>query len=233
MLKVLIADGNDEFRMSLEGLLGTEFAVRTAASGKQTLDALHSFQPDILILDVMLPGQDGIALLQEARMARNRPMVLAITCLLSEYVVSSLNRIGVSYVLVRPCELNAVVLRVRDFADFLKTGERSGGRTVAQMMNHLGLSQSHKGYRYLEHAVPALAEDFSQSITKELYVSVAKTTGGQPKQVERAMRSAIAAAWEKRDNQIWSAYFQPDAHGRIPKPTNKHFISRLAEMLDK
>lgn len=234
MLKVQIADGNDEFRMSLEERLGADFLVRSTASGKQTMDTLCSFQPDILVLDVMLPGQDGISLLRQMDTLKFKPMTLAITCLLNDYVVGSLNRLGVSYIMMKPCDMYAVTARVRDFADYL-TGHDRGhcGRTAGDMLDNLGVSRAHKGYRCLEFAIPAFAEDSGQSVTKELYVAVAKDCDGQPKQVERAMRSAILAAWEKRDDRVWSGYFLPDAHGRIPRPTNRHFISRLAELLGK
>ena len=67
--------------------------------------------------------------------------------------------------------------------------------------------------------------DPGQSVTKELYPAVAALCGGTAVQVERSMRSAIAAAWVRGDEQLWQMYFP----GEAERPTNTSFISRLAD----
>jgi hypothetical protein len=49
--------------------------------------------------------------------------------------------------------------------------------------------------------------------------------------VERNIRSAIDAAWSKRDENVWRLYFTPDSQGKMDKPTNAAFISRLADSI--
>jgi hypothetical protein len=49
--------------------------------------------------------------------------------------------------------------------------------------------------------------------------------------VERSARSAIAAAWEHRDINLWNLYFPQSGRGCESKPTNAAFISRLANGL--
>ena len=67
--------------------------------------------------------------------------------------------------------------------------------------------------------------DPAQSVTKELYPTVAAICGGNAVQVERSIRSAIAAAWVRGDHQLWQVYFP----GELARPTNASFISRLAD----
>ena len=86
-----------------------------------------------------------------------------------------------------------------------------------------------RGYAFLRAAVLVMAHDRTQSVTKELYPTVAKRCGGNPLQVERTIRAAIHSAWDNRDESAWNQVFHTD--GPIPRPTNSAIISLLAEQL--
>lgn len=75
-MKLLIADGNEEFRRALAAELQGAYHVRCCGDGKEALSLLRSFVPDVLVLDLMLPELDGISLLQSAASAGLCPMVL-------------------------------------------------------------------------------------------------------------------------------------------------------------
>ena len=75
--KVLIADSSEDFRCALADTLHGIYHIRTTADGNQAMQLLRSFLPDILIVDLMLPGLDGITLLQHSAESGIRPMVLA------------------------------------------------------------------------------------------------------------------------------------------------------------
>lgn len=79
MNSVVIADDHPFLRTGLEAvLLGSGFdVVATVGDGDAALEAVRSRDPDILILDIDMPGKDGIATLQELRASGdNRPVVL-------------------------------------------------------------------------------------------------------------------------------------------------------------
>ena len=86
-----------------------------------------------------------------------------------------------------------------------------------------------QGYTYLREAILERIRDPNQSVTKELYPTVAALCCATAIQVERSIRSAVAAAWTRRDEQIWRLYFQPEPDGILMRPTNAAFISRLAD----
>ena len=65
--KLLIADGNEEFRRALAAELQGAYHVRCCDDGKEALSLLRSFAPDVLVLDLMLPGLDGISLCRALR----------------------------------------------------------------------------------------------------------------------------------------------------------------------
>jgi DNA-binding response OmpR family regulator len=66
--KVLIADDEPNIVMALEFLLGRAgYEVRTAANGDEALALLESFSPDLVLIDIMMPGKSGYEVCQRIR----------------------------------------------------------------------------------------------------------------------------------------------------------------------
>lgn len=69
---VLIADDDPMTRALVRGSLEQlGFKVEEAADGAETLDALAKYTPDILLLDIKMPGMDGIETLKKLRKQPN------------------------------------------------------------------------------------------------------------------------------------------------------------------
>lgn len=101
---------------------------------------------------------------------------------------------------------------------------------VSQLLRELGIPVHRIGYRQLCMAIPLYSQDVTQSITKELYPSIASQFGYSDwHPVERAIRSAICVAWERRDPNLWNRYFP----GYSKVPSNKIFILELADHINK
>lgn len=234
--KILIADASEEFIDALLSKLRKDFLVRTACNGQSALELLRAFRPDVLVTDLILPGLDGISLIQTAAQEGIRPAVLASTRFLSDYVTDRVSALGVSYLMVKPCAVDAVVSRIRDMASRMNQAAPPQAPdprvTVSNVLLQLGFPTKRRGYGSLREAILLFAKDPSQSITKELYPAVvAQSSGTTVYQVEHAIRSIIRAAWERRDDRIWQLYFPPDENGTVPCPTNAAFISRIADPL--
>lgn len=233
-LKLLISDGNREFSDALVRHLQGVYRIRTTGEGQQTLDAILAYQPDLLILDLLLPGMDGVSILQRALEAGARPMVLATTRYASDYVLEALNRLNVGYLMMKPCDIRATVSRVGDLSQRLRAPLFSypDPRTAASnLLLALGVRTKLKGYGYLVEAIPMMVKNPGISLTKELYPELGKRNNADPARVERTIRGAIHSAWEMRDEQLWRMYFQPGPDGRVPRPTNGAFLTRMAECL--
>ena len=66
--KILIADDEPNIVVSLEYLMKREgFDVRVAANGDEALTQVAEFEPDLLLLDVMLPRRNGFEVCQQLR----------------------------------------------------------------------------------------------------------------------------------------------------------------------
>jgi two-component system nitrogen regulation response regulator NtrX len=80
MPNILIVDDEPGVRDSLKGVLEDEgYAASEAASGEACLEALHDQTVDLILLDVWLPGMDGLETLQKIRELDNPPEVIMIS----------------------------------------------------------------------------------------------------------------------------------------------------------
>lgn len=231
---LLIADSNEEFRLSLSRALDGAFRIYCCDNGEDALGILKKEQPDILVMDVMLPKLDGISLLHCAVEAGVFPAVLIATANTTRYVTDSAEELGVAYIMQKPCNIRATADRVRDLSRRIHHSQACAPDPkthVSNILTTLGISTKHSGYRYLRDAILLVLESSMSSVTKEIYPTVGLPTGHSGDNVERAIRTAVEKAWKKRDDKIWMRFFQPDASGTVPKPSNAVFITQLADRL--
>ncbi len=75
--RVLVVDDERGLRELLEyGLEQAGFSVRSVTEGSAALPLLETWSPDVIVLDVMLPGSDGLALLPEIRRLTTAPVIM-------------------------------------------------------------------------------------------------------------------------------------------------------------
>lgn len=232
--KLLIADNSDEFRQALAAALSSSYQIRTCSDGMEALQLLQDFQPDILVLELMLPQLDGLTLLQKANQSGYRPKTLVVSRYFSPYVTDALTRLQVDYCMSKPCSTQALVCRIADFAVEAAPTETDTvvpEDWVSAALLQLGIGAHLDGFTYLKLAIPLFHQDTSQGITKELYSAVAEACGKGSRQVERSIRSAIEGAWKRRNDRVWAAYFTPGPDGTVAKLSNGRFIAHMAQLL--
>lgn len=229
MQKLLIADCNEDYRTALTVLLQDSYHVISCRTGTEALALLRQELPDILLLDLMLPELDGLTVLERATADGIHPLVLAITPLFSSYINRSTQRLGIEYLVRKPCDLNALAARVKDLSQRLSSpSARVDPATyVTDTLLSLCFSTKHNGFAYLREGIILMSIEPTQSVTKQLYPTVAHSFGCSKENVERSIRTAMEYAWDHGDRTLWCRYF-PDAGQR---PTNAVFISRISEAL--
>ncbi|WP_054681695.1 response regulator transcription factor [Microbacterium sp. No. 7] len=113
-LRVLVVDDEQMLTDLLSMALRMEgWDVRTAASGFEALQTVREFEPDALVLDIMMPDLDGMAVLQRLRQGGNDVPVLFLTA--KDAVadrIAGLTAGGDDYV-TKPFSLEEVVARLR------------------------------------------------------------------------------------------------------------------------
>lgn len=226
--KLLLADSNEDFLTALAEILSPQYQVFTTRSGKEALHILQREQCGVMILDLMLTELDGISLLEQAVALGLNPKVLVMTPLFNDYIQSAAERLGVAYLVYKPCDLQAVANRISDLSHGLRLAEPVDPHSqIRSLLTQLSVSAKYRGCRYLMEAIYLMAQDSGQSVTKELYPAVAQICNCDSSNVERSIRSVLDVAWKKRQPSIWECYFP--LHKK--RPTNAEFISRLAEMI--
>lgn len=77
MYTILIVDDEANLRLLYEKELNREgYAVKVAASGKDALELMAVTQPDLVVLDIKMPGMDGLELMNKILAVNNRMPVI-------------------------------------------------------------------------------------------------------------------------------------------------------------
>jgi two-component system response regulator MprA len=80
MATVLIVDDDPKLQRMLQRTLAYEgFQVRSAANGTEALSELQAHRPDVMVLDWLMPGMDGIRVLEHMRASGDKTLVLMLT----------------------------------------------------------------------------------------------------------------------------------------------------------
>jgi len=226
---MMIADQSNAFTDTLEAAFQDQFRIIKAFDGNSALAMLQKQQPDVAIINLMLPYKDGLTVLQQSSFHPH--IIIAITHYMTGYVQKAVTELGVDYTMIAPAA-DAVILRLRDL---LRNYTARDSDKHALLLHHLQLLNipSHlDGYRQLCTAIPLYAANPNQLMTKELYPAVAKQCGCKDgRLVEHSIRKAIRTAWEHRDISVWRKYFPMNTYGSQTYPSNKVFICVLAELL--
>jgi DNA-binding NarL/FixJ family response regulator len=137
-IRLVLADDHPLVIKGLELLFATEpdFAVLAyCADGEQALQAVRQLTPDILVLDLRLPGQDGLAVLRELRRENQPVKVVILTGELSEEEALEAIRLGVRGVVLKemaPQLLLQCLRKVQAGEAWLE--KRSFGRALDRML---------------------------------------------------------------------------------------------------
>lgn len=118
-VKILIADDHPIVRQGLRNLLENEPDIQVigeAGNGIEAVEAVTALKPDILIVDIMMPGLNGLEVVRQAKLRFPALLIIVLSMHSNEaYVVEALRKGADGYVLkdTAPAELTQVVKEVR------------------------------------------------------------------------------------------------------------------------
>lgn len=105
MKRILIVDDYQSNVMLLKTILKDKnFMLDTAYNGNEALQKVDSFNPDVILLDIMMPGTDGYEVVEKIRSKQqySHISIVLITALNSERNVEKGLSLGANYYLVKP-----------------------------------------------------------------------------------------------------------------------------------
>lgn len=106
-------------------------------------------------------------------------------------------------------------------------------KEITKLLHTLGMPTHVLGYEYTREAILITLgnKDILRSITGELYPAVSKRFNVTPTRVERAIRHAVELAWDRGDLDTIQKFFGFTTSPKKGKPTNKEFLSAVADHL--
>lgn len=245
--RVLIADEDNAFCLQLEKSLGQAQVevIGTYRTGAGLADAVREGKPDAVIMDLLLPELDGLAVLRSLReqLSGKMPLIVVVSAFASQETTAVCSDLGVSFYFRKPVDTDALAQRISQYAGVsraqnvgaidLTDQTRAIEMRVTEIIHLIGVPAHIKGYQYLREAIIMTIRDMDaiNAITKILYPSVAKKFKTTPSRVERAIRHAIEVAWDRGDVDTLQEYFGFTVSGTKGKPTNSEFISMVADRL--
>ncbi|MTI94873.1 MAG: sporulation transcription factor Spo0A [Firmicutes bacterium] len=253
MISVVVADDNRELCNLICEFISAQQDIKLLAVANNGLDAVEKVekhQPDVLILDIIMPHLDGLGVLERLNSnGQYRPRVIVLTAFGQENITQQALRLGADYYVLKPFNIEVLIKRIRELqnpagletaatrehADNTYSTEKGPDleTQITEMLHEVGVPAHIKGYQYLRVAITLVIEDMSilNSVTKSLYPEIAIRFHTTPNRVERAIRHAIETAWERSDLETINKMFRYTIRNDKGKPTNSEFIALLADKL--
>ena len=255
--KVYIVDDSIEMiqKMKNEIRKSSMFTIMgNAANGEQCLLELRSKHIVILVLDLIMPKKDGIALLKEMKVNNiHADHIICTTPFINDLIVSQIQNYQVDYLLMKPFDLTQLIDKLHTIAGMNVTETREGNvlkinlddqekerilkldleSEITSLLHEIGIPAHIKGYMYLRTAIleTYLNVDFLGQITKVLYPEIARKYGTTASRVERAIRHAIEVAWNRGNIDAIDDIFGYTISASKAKPTNSEFIAMISDKL--
>ena len=160
MTKILVVDDEPSITNLVSAYLKPEgYEVYVAADGNAGLKAVRAFKPDLIILDVMLPGMDGIELLSRLR-RESDAYVIMLTARTEETDKIVGLSIGADDYMTKPFSPRELVARIKAALRRLKTGIGPGVEGTVLSFKHVVLDESAHTVTVDENPIELTAIEF-------------------------------------------------------------------------
>ncbi|WP_026582948.1 sporulation transcription factor Spo0A [Bacillus sp. J33] len=252
-IKVCVVDDNRELVGLLEEYISSQEDMEVAGiahNGQECLEVLEQTHPDVLVLDIIMPHLDGLAVLEKMRdlNLNTLPNVIMLTAFGQEDVTKKAVDLGASYFILKPFDMDNLASHIRQvsgkssavlrkpapaYRPQAEAKPKNLDASITSIIHEIGVPAHIKGYLYLREAISMVYNDIELlgSITKVLYPDIAKKFNTTASRVERAIRHAIEVAWSRGNIDSISSLFGYTVSMTKAKPTNSEFIAMVADKL--
>ncbi len=262
-ISIIIVDNNEDFAAEVENSLKAipEFDVTGKAyDGETALQLIAEKKPDIVILELVMPLKDGIAVLEELRERHEnqKPVIIVLTAIGNDKYIKKALSLGAEYYILKPFDMNLLPKRIMQiYSDYEQPGKPYIGNVnmesgipevkavkkqtlrecveiyVKKALRDIDVPAHLSGYPYLQKAIVenVLSDRGKIPITKKLYPMIAEYFKTSPGKVERGIRNAIQKVWQRGNPQKLGQYFTYTEDRKNVPPTNSEFISTIADRI--
>ncbi|MGI6037045.1 MAG: sporulation transcription factor Spo0A [Limnochordia bacterium] len=244
-IKLMVADDDRFFCRKIEELIVSDAELELVGivhNGKSALEKIEELQPDVLLLDLVMPELDGIGVLEGLdRSKLGNLKVLVMSVFGQEELVSRVVALGADYFVVKPFDVELILQRAKELTEAHKLYNPQGftqkqhdvEAEVVKLLVQCGIPAHYKGYTYLKEAIGLVIQeaDLINKVTKKLYPTVAERCNTTPEKVERAIRHAIETAYTRGNLEVLNEIFAYTVDSQKGKPTNSSFIATIADRI--
>lgn len=251
-IHVAVADDNERILDMLGEIIDNDKELKLVGKANNGEDMYHIIkekQPDVVLLDLIMPKMDGLSVMEEVnrdRQMKKHPEFIVVTAVGQERITEDAFKKGASYYIMKPFSNDVILGRIKNAghgehralpADMTagtdQVPEVNLETRVTDMIHEIGIPAHIKGYHYLRDAIIMAVEDMDvlNAVTKILYPTVAKMHQTTASRVERAIRHAIEVAWSRGKLDTLDELFGYTVSNGKGKPTNSEFIALIADTI--
>ena len=211
--------------------------------GDEGIRKILQFKPDLVIVGMFVKGTDGFGVIREVRKAWAEAKIIA-TGIPNDSLIEKSLLEGAMYYLSKPFSIQTAMERIRELLKEKEAEKKTVSaiskrkavtpdEKISEIFISIGIPPHIKGYAYLREGIKMTIEKpyIINSVTKELYPSIAKKFSTSASKVERAIRHAIEVAWNRGRIDAINAIFGARIYLGTEKPTNSEFIALVADKL--
>lgn len=258
-IKVVIIEDNELMVEMIKESLVEENDIEivgVSKNGEDGFKLVQSLLPDVVLLDLIMPGMDGFEVLSKSNKYYPHTKFLVISSLSDDYFVKKALSFGAAYFIVKPYSKSVLKERIYDLVnnglinieekhdteivikkestanEFIKEKNVLQDK-ISDILLSIGIPANIIGFEILKEAIILAMEqpDLVYSITKGLYPELAKRLNNTVHGVERAIRHAIDTSWNKGRIDNINAILGVHVFSKNEKPTNSEFIAMLSRKL--
>ena len=256
-LTCAIADDNERMLQLMGDVLETDSDIQLvckAHNGEELLKEIKAKEPDVVLLDIIMPKLDGLAVMErvsEDNGIKKKPYFIVVSAVGQEGITEDAFNLGANYYILKPFDNNTLLNRIKYIKNNLgrhpagnvnkKQNEQSRKEDmsvtlendVTEIIHEIGVPAHIKGYQYLRDSIIMVINDMDMlnCITKVLYPTIAKKYNTTSSRVERAIRHAIEVAWTRGKVEILDSLFGYTINNGKGKPTNSEFIALISDKI--
>lgn len=242
-IKVLMIDDNVNLTQMVEDYFEDNSKIEIvgkAYDGEEGLKIIKegTLKYDLIILDLIMPKKDGMAVLKELKNSNMANNIIVATSYNAPDTIRKVSELGANYYILKPFDLNDLEDKILDtFSEMDKRTinlfSNNLQKSISKLLHELGMPSHIKGYQYIREAISMVYDnpEIVGGITKELYPELAIRFDTTVSRVERAIRHAIEVSWNRGDWDLMEDVFGHSVDIDKAKPTNSEFIVTLADKL--
>ncbi len=206
--------------------------VKTISDGKEALKELDS-NYDVLVVNMLLSDISGEDILSKMREMHIEKQIIATSEYISQEMMKSLDVYKPNYFVKKPFAPSVLEKTINKINTNNALNEVNVKIKITNLLHSLGIPSHIKGYTYIRDGIEMMYnnETLMNSITRDIYPTIAKTYNTTSSRVERAIRHAIEVSWMRGDYSLMEEIFGNSVDYDRAKPTNSEFLATLADRL--